>query len=130
MRKPLFFTLFLLLFSCVCLMAQVKVTEDPPIGDMMKKFETLNKTDLTISGWRLQIMATTDRYKVEKEMEKLKSLYPNLKNVDWEHSKPYYKLRAGSFATRLEALRVKNQISKHFTGAYPAKDRIAKADLL
>ncbi len=130
MRKPLILTSFLLVFVCGSIFSQATLVEDVPIGDMMKKFEQLNKSDLTISGWRLQVMATTDRYKVEREMEKLKSLYPNLKNVDWEHSKPYYKLRAGAFATRLDALRVKNQISQHFTGAYPAKDRIAKADLL
>lgn len=130
MRKPLLLTSFLLVFGICSICAQVNVIEDAPIGAMMTKFEQLNKSDLTISGWRLQVMATTDRYKVEREMEKLKSLYPNLKNVDWEHSKPYYKLRAGAFTTRLDALRVKNQISKNFNGAYPAKDRIAKADLL
>ena len=123
----------ILVFVCIgfSLLGQsVTVTEDAPIGHMMEVYERANKSTTTIPGWRLQILASADRRVVEKALQKFKSNFPNIKNVDWEHKKPYYILRAGSFATRLETLRVKKEISHVFHGAYPAKDRIAKSDLL
>jgi len=78
----------------------ITVSEEFPIGDMMKKYTSDNKAQTELAGYRIQLLATTDRQKVERSMNKFKALFPAI-NVDWEHNKPYYKLRAGAYRTRL-----------------------------
>jgi len=108
---------------------EITVAEDYPIEAMMNKFVELNKSETTVSGWRIQLSATTDRQKAESGKRKFRSLYPNIP-VDWTHSNPYYKLRAGAYRTRLEAIKAKKFIKENYPGAYPAKDKIKKSELL
>lgn len=121
----------LLFFGCFQTISAQTITikEDYPIEAMMNKFIELNKSETFVSGWRIQLMATTDRQKVDEQKLKFQSLYPDIP-VDWTHSKPYYKLRAGAYRTRLDAIRAKKSIREHYPGAYPAKDKIRKSELL
>ena len=124
-------TLLLFIGGSQIISAQATITieEDYPIEAMMNKFVELNKSETFIPGWRIQLMATTDRQKVDRQKAKFQSLYPNIP-VDWTHSKPYYKLRAGAYRTRLDAIRAKKSIKNNYPGAYPAKDKIRKSELL
>ena len=58
---------------------------------------------------------------MDEEKTKFQFRYPDVK-VNWEHSKPYYKLRIGAFATRLESVRLLYRIKQDYPGAYPIKD--------
>ena len=107
----------------------VSIQEEFPIEDMMKKYTSDNKAQTVLAGYRIQLLATTDRQKVERAMNKFKSLYPSI-TVDWEHNKPYYKLRAGAYRTRLDAIRALKAFKKDYPGAYTAKARINKSELL
>jgi len=107
----------------------ITVSEEFPIGDMMKKYTSDNKAQTELAGYRIQLLATTDRQKVERSMNKFKALFPAI-NVDWEHNKPYYKLRAGAYRTRLDAIRALKTFKKDYPGAYTAKARINKSELL
>ncbi len=95
--------------------------EEPLISEMMQKFAELNKSSGNIEGWRIQILATTDRQKMENVKQTFQYRYPSIP-VDWIHNKPYYKLRAGAFATKLEALRLKYILDEDYPGTYPVKD--------
>ena len=107
----------------------ISVDEEYPIGEMMKKYTSNNKAQTVLAGYRIQLLATTDRQKVERSLSKFKALYPSI-NVDWEHNKPYYKLRAGAYRTRLDAIRALKTFKKDYPGAYTAKARINKSELL
>lgn len=107
----------------------IVIKETPPIGSMMDKFAALNAEATEIEGWRIQLLATTDRQKVEQELQRFKMLYPGI-SVDWSHSKPYYKLRAGAFTSRLDTYHMLHVIKKDYPGAYPAKDKLKPAELL
>ena len=116
--------LFLLVFinSALFLNAQnVTINEDFPIAKMMDTFVTKNKTTYQIDGWRIQIMATTDRRKLEEAKSDFLTNYPDI-SVDWTHSKPYYRLRAGAFASKLDAMRLLHLLKEDYPSAYPAKD--------
>ena len=116
--------LFLLVFinSALFLNAQnVTINEDFPIAKMMDTFVTKNKTTYQIDGWRIQIMATTDRRKLEEAKSAFLTNYPDI-SVDWTHSKPYYRLRAGAFASKLDAMRLLHLLKEDYPSAYPAKD--------
>ena len=122
MNRSLLF-LIGLIFSFGSLIAQeVTITEDPVITEMMDRFAADNKKRTTVEGWRIQILATTDRQKMERSKQNFQYRYPNIP-VYWEHSKPYYKLRAGAFATKLEAIRLLYLLKEYYPSAYPAKDK-------
>lgn len=99
----------------------IYVEEDEPIGQMMERFAELSKSRKFVPGWRVQILATADRSRLETVKQSFQYRYPNIP-VDWMHSKPYYKLRAGAFSTKLEAMRLKFILEQDYPGIYLVKD--------
>jgi len=110
--------------------AAINVSADPIIEEMIEQFTINNKAQSTVPGWRVQILATTDRQRLESVMQSFKYHYPNIP-VDWEHDRPYYKLQAGAFKTKLDALRLKHILSREYEGLYLVRDdKINKNELL
>lgn len=108
----------------------VQVKIDPVIVEMLDQYVANNKAANTISGWRVQILATTDRQRLESVQQSFRYNYPNIP-VDWVHNPPYYKLQAGAFRTKMEALRLKYILSREYEGLYLVRDEnIAKPELL
>lgn len=107
----------------------INVVEGPKISELMNRFTELNKAKGTISGWRIQILATTDFQKMESSRATFRYRYPNIP-VDWRDSKPFYQLRAGAFATKLEALRIKHILSQDYAGLYLVRDDIRPSELV
>ena len=129
-------SLIVLLTMLLCwfgpeLRAQTKITleEGPKISDLMSRFTELNKAKGTVPGWRIQILATTDFQKLENSRATFRYRYPNIP-VDWQDSKPFYQLRAGAFATKLEALRIKHILSQDYAGLYLVRDDINVSELV
>ena len=112
-KKALF---IMILVSCAFILEAQNITikEDFPIGKMMETYISKNKTTYQVEGWRIQIMATTDRRKMEDAKSEFMANYPNI-SVDWTHSKPYYRLRAGAFTSKLDAV----QVVAHFERRLP-----------
>ena len=100
----------------------VQINEDFRVSEMVNRHIQANKSKASIEGWRIQILSTSDRAKADLEKGKFKANYPEFP-VDWIHVKPNYKLRAGAFATKLDALEALNRIKKVFPSAYTAKVR-------
>jgi hypothetical protein len=123
--------LFCSLLACWALNGQsVKVNMDPILKEMTTQYAASNKAQASESGWRVQILATTDRQRLESVQQSFRYHYPNIP-VDWEHNPPYYKLQAGAFSTKLDALRLKFILSKEYEGLYLVRDEsIAKGELL
>ncbi len=108
----------------------VYVKEATIVSRMMFHLGQQNQLNEYVSGWRIQILATTDRQMLEKVKAEFQRDYPGML-VDWQHDKPYYKLRAGAFASKLEATELLYRLKKKFPSAYPAKDnQIAARQLL
>ena len=119
-----FFTvlIFTLGIGKVMVAQNVIVTEEEKITQLMDQFVEINKSKTNIEGWRIQILATTDREKLENVKQTFQYRYPNIP-IDWIHNRPYYKLRAGAFASKLEALRLKYVLDEDYPGTYPVKDK-------
>ena len=105
--------------------AQGKVTEtvDPKVAQMMKRFVELNKSNKNIKGWRIQILATTDRQKMENALSQFQSFYPSIP-ADWIHNKPYYKIRVGDFRNKIEAMELYKKLLAEFGEAIIIQDKI------
>lgn len=128
-----FSSVFLSLFFLLCgsgLFAQVvTVTTGPGIDALMELFLDVNEAETKVDGWRVQILATTDRDRLNTVESQFKVNYPSVP-VDWVHSKPYYKLRAGAFLTKQEAERLKFTLNRQFEGVYLVKDKVGENELL
>lgn len=129
MRKEII--LVLSLACCLSLGAQsVQIQMDPILEEMINEYTADNKSAASVPGWRVQILATTDRQRLESVQQSFRYHYPNVP-VDWEHDPPYYKLQAGAFASKLDALRLKYILSREYEGLYLVRDEtIAKGELL
>lgn len=118
---------------CICFLtastAQISVKEDFPVDVMMRRYAEVNRSEHSVEGWRIQIMAKTDRSVIERAKESFIFEFPGI-SVDWTHSKPYYRLRAGAFLTKIEAIRMIQKIKSKYPGAFPVKDDISKEELL
>lgn len=101
--------------------AQINISEDFMIERMMSKFIEINKAHPVVKGWRIQVMASTDRRKVEAAYASFAGRFPQYP-CEWTHVKPYYKLRAGAFLTKLEAIAATNEIKRYYRSALPAFD--------
>jgi len=108
----------------------VYVKEATIVTRMMFHLVQQNQLNEFVPGWRIQVLATTDRQKLEKVKAEFQRDYPGIL-IDWQHDKPYYKLRAGAFASKLAATELLYRLKKKFPSAYTAKDnQIAARQLL
>ena len=105
------------------------VRESPDITRLVDKHIEINRATPTIDGWRIQLFATTDRSKIEGARSTFTNRYPNIP-IDWVHASPWYRLRAGAFATKLDATRTLNSLKIYYPDAYLAKDKIKTSELL
>ncbi|MFT4687018.1 MAG: hypothetical protein ACJATN_001223 [Neolewinella sp.] len=119
----------LLCFTSNLAAQSVTVKTEPGIDALMELFQTENEAESKVDGWRVQILATTDRNRLNTVESEFKVNYPSVL-VDWVHTKPYYKLRAGAFQTKQEAERLKYTLGRQFEGVYLVKDKIGKNELL
>jgi len=106
------------------------IDETPEVRSIMNRYTASNRMKTTIKGWSIQLLATTDRRKMEQTKDDFAQKYPMI-FVDWEHSAPYYKLHVGVYQTKLEAMRQLHQFRADFPGAFPRiENNIRKATLV
>jgi hypothetical protein len=116
------FLLFFLLFSLSqnVFAQEVQLNEDPKVAQLFRNWTNNNRSNPRVEGWRVQIMATTDRQQVEEARNNFRLQHPDVP-AEWTHEKPYYKLRVGAFRNKLEAQAFIASLTG-YAGAYPAKD--------
>ncbi len=113
--------LLLVVLVSWCSAQNVLVNEEDAISRMLDRHIQSNKSNTFVQGWRVQIFSTSDRGKVENAKKDFLQNNPGIP-VDWTHSKPYYRLRAGAFSSKLEAMRLLNRLKRDYPSAFPAKD--------
>jgi len=96
---------------------------------MMSIYKNHNQQESHIQAWRIQIITTDDRRKMENARAKFSGLYPLIK-TSWKHVSPWYHLKAGAYKTKLELQGFLIQIKRDFPGAIPIMDKVAKTELL
>ncbi|MBN8680836.1 MAG: SPOR domain-containing protein [Chitinophagales bacterium] len=112
-----------LLWCWVCAGAQaqdVQVQEEPRVSELIRVWVADNRANPKIEGWRVQIMASTDRRQVEDGRTRFRVEYPEV-SATVVQEQPYYKLRVGAFRSRQEALAF-IRVLEGWPGAYPAID--------
>ena len=138
-------TIFLLTFS-LCGFLTVKaqnvtINEEPAISKMMVIYAGGGKAAANtpaptggstavqmIDGFRIQLLATTDRRKVDEMQAGFSSRYPGT-FVGFSQAKPYYRVRVGGFATRTDASNYLQKIKKDYPDAYVVPDRVKTTEM-
>jgi hypothetical protein len=128
--KKLFFLFILLPFLSV---AQTDTTlsengsitsiNEKGIDALVSKYENILKAKNGVEGWRVQIMFKTKKEEIQQLKITFIKLYPKIPAY-LEYDAPYYRVRVGNCRTKLEAIKIQRQISKHFPGAYPVPEII------
>ena len=114
--------LLLLLKTAPLAAQEIQINEPPIITKMTDRWAEINRAAPGIEGWRVQLFSSTDRKKVEEAKAAFLTNYPTVP-CDWVQEKPYYKLRAGAFATKLETMRLIRDLQADYPAAYATKDR-------
>lgn len=111
--KKLILLCSLLWITPAYLEAQVIVKTPSSIDNLMMQFEQMNTAKDKMSGYRLQIIASDDRRKVDNVRSKVSQSHPEYR-VIWKFSNPYYKVLAGAFRTKLEAERARYLVGQTY----------------
>lgn len=118
-------TLLIVGFAFALTAQNIQIKEDPLIAQMMDRFIKNNKATTTVDGWRVQVLATPDRQQLESARQVFQYKYPNIP-IDWVHANPWYKLYAGAFKTKLEAIRLQYLLRRDYPSAYLVKDNTVR----
>lgn len=124
MRSALF-TLFSILLGLSGGLAQsginIQIKEDPAITNLFSQYVEGNRQKPYVSGWRLQILATTDRPKLDETLSNFKTQYPFVP-LNWLHERPYYLLRVGAYHSKLQAMSLQQLLRGAYPGSYLVQD--------
>lgn len=132
MKKLIFlikFVVFLFVSQSVDLNAQIAIEEEDGVSNLISRYETLNQQNSAVKAWRIQIIATNDRRKMETAVSKFKRLYPELE-YDWKHAAPYYQVYIGAYEKKEDFEAFILQLKKDFPSSIPVIDQIEKSKLL
>ena len=88
------------------------------IDALVRKYKAILISTGGVQGWRLQIKFTSKRENILPYQMKFSRLHPQIP-VKIIFDSPYYKLSAGNFRTKNEALKIKHEITKNFPGSHP-----------
>jgi len=93
------------------------------IDALVHKYENILKAKNGVEGWRVQLMFKAKQEEIKQLKIDFIKLYPEIPAY-LEYDAPYYRVRVGNCKTKLEAIKIKHQISKNFPGAYPVPEII------
>lgn len=119
----------ILLFTCLSLNAQIVFNEPATLKAVIRQYITENKSKTEVDGWRIQVLATTDRRQMEQAYKRFQDLFPEI-DIHWVHEQPYYRLKVGAFHERRECLPLCQEIRKHFTQALPVTERVELEEII
>ena len=117
-----FILIFLILpFASLCQVDTINNINSSPNSDiyeLVSKYKRIIKNKNT--NWKLQIKFTSKRSDIVPYKIKFNNLYPEI-STSIIFESPYYKLLAGDFKTKNEALKIRNIIKTNFPAAHPIK---------
>lgn len=109
--------------------AQITVVEEPSITRMMENFIYKHMNEETIRGWRIQIITTDNRRRMEAARAKFQAMYPDIP-LKWKHESPYYKVQVGAYENKLNLQGFLLDLKNDFSSAIPVMDDVKKSELV
>ncbi len=117
-------------FFCLSANGQsILVNEDPAITSMMQKYVMQSQEKDMIKAWRIQIITTDDRRRMENAEAKFRRMYPDFEIIK-VHESPYYRIKTGAWENKLDLQVFLQSIKGDFPSAIPVLDDIPESSLL
>lgn len=91
------------------------------------KLDAAYKSTYKLEGYRIQIFSGNKRQPAKDARLRFTRVYRKTKAHE-VYEQPYFKVRVGDFKTKLEALKFKNELNKHFPNCFIVKDEIEFKD--
>ncbi len=129
MKFPKILFVLSLLFLAQLAEAQVILNEEAAVTRLMETYRSHHLKKPQVRGWRIQVLTTTDRFKMETGMKQLDLLYPHY-DYKWEHNNPYYQLRIGAFEKKADLEALVLELKKDFPSALPIQDEMSKREII
>ena len=101
--------------------ARVEYTESAEVQQLLQSYISTNRATAFIKGWRVQILSTTDRERMDQVRNAFRAQYPYL-SITSLHNRPYYMLRVGAFTDKLDAIRLQQFLRTYYPSAYLIQD--------
>lgn len=98
-------------------------SEDPRIGILYQRYLEENRRKPSVDGYRIQLYFGNEREKAREEKTKFLKHFPGISAYE-SYQQPNFRIRAGDFRTRLEAVKNLKEISANFPGAFVVTDQI------
>jgi len=95
----------------------------------MNDYKRINAENPRQKAWKIQIIATNDRRKMEDAISKFSKYFPE-HEPNWSHENPYYKVKVGAFETKEDLYSFLLSVKQHFSGAIPVVEEISKSELV
>lgn len=95
--------------------------ESYDVQQAMQTYIASNRATSFIKGWRVQVLSTTDRDRLDQVRNAFRAQYPNLALTS-VHKRPYYMLRAGAFTDKLDAYRLQQFLRSSYPSSYIVQD--------
>lgn len=127
MTRALFIMLFVLAASGAGAQNKhAEIIQDRKVDILVDKYIYLNRHQITLSGWRIQIFFDSGANSKRKASEVLRLFnerYPE-SQAYLSFKEPYYRVRVGDFRTRLEAEGFLRKIHAQYPNAFATSDLI------
>ena len=98
------------------------------INKLVKKHENTLISKNGVEIWRVQLVFKAKKEDIMQVKIDFTNHYPKIPTY-LEYEEPYYRVRVGNCKTRLEAVKIKNQIKDNFPGAYLVPETISFSKL-
>ncbi|MBY5958126.1 hypothetical protein KUV50_08300 [Membranicola marinus] len=95
---------------------EIMFVETTHVQKAMREYQARYEDNTELEGYRIQYLFTTDRREMERIERKFDELYQYIPH-EWEHDPPYYRLYAGSFVARSNAMQLLALIRENFPEA-------------
>ncbi len=118
------FTFIVTMMICVLstsIQAQINYIEDSNVQSIYNRYIAQNRSTTLTLGWRVQIISTNDRRKMEQVKADFESKFPSMIPV-WTYEAPNYKVRVGAFKTKMESEALRSVLRQEYPSAFPVKD--------
>ena len=102
---------------------EITSVNEKGVNALIYKYEDILKAKNGVEGWRVQLAFKAKQEEIRQLKIDFINRYPEIPAY-LEYDAPYYRVRVGNCRTKIEAIKIKHQISKNFPGAYPVPEII------
>lgn len=107
----------------------INIVQDADIEAALNRHKQLNANIEKIDGWCVMITSSTDRAKVTDIKAQFLRDFGDVP-IDWIYERPFFKLQAGAYNTRMEAAELLALIKAQYPSAYISRAKFTPRELL